>query len=174
MSYTHTTTNTRTPSPSFLADRTVGKLARWLRILGYDSVYLPQLLPAGLLREGRRQGRIILTRNTGIFRAKDAPTFIFIQHDRFRDQLKQVVETLQLDPVQAVLSRCIECNQALQLIEKDHVQDQVKNKVPAYVWQTQTEFRRCPQCRRIYWGATHRDNVLAELKQLGLGGEGLS
>jgi len=161
-----------TPSPSFLADRTVGKLARWLRILGYDSVYLPQLLPAGLLREGRRQRRIILTRNTRIFRAKDAPTFIFIQHDRFRDQLKQVVETLQLDAVSGGLSRCVECNQALQLIEKDHVQDQVQNKVPAYVWQTQTEFRRCPKCRRVYWGATHRDRVLDELKQLGLDGGG--
>ena len=172
MSHTHTATHTGTPSPSFLADRTVGKLARWLRILGYDTVYLPQLLPAGLLREGRRQRRIILTRNTGILRAKDAPAFIFIQHDRFREQLKQVVETLQLDPAQAVLSRCIECNQALQLIEKDQVQ--IQDKVPEYVWQTQTEFRRCPACRRIYWGATHRDNVLAELKQLGLGGERLS
>ena len=168
MSHANTATRAGTPSPSFLADRTVGKLSRWLRILGYDTLYLPQLLPAGLLREGRRQGRIILTRNTRIFRAKDAPAFIFIQHDQFRAQLKQVVETLQLDPVQAVLSRCIECNQALQPIEKDQVQD----KVPTYVWQTQTAFRRCPACRRIYWGATHREHVLAELKQLGLGGEG--
>ena len=174
MSYTHTAPSTRTPGPSFLADRTVGKLSRWLRILGYDSVYLPQLLPAGLLREGRRQRRIILTRNTAILRAKDAPAFIFIRPDRFREQLKQVVETLQLDPVQAVLSRCIECNQALQLIEKDHHQAQVKNKVPDYVWQTQTDFRRCPKCSRIYWAASHRDRVLAELKQLGLGGAGLA
>ena len=105
---------------------------------------------------------------------KDAPGFIFIRPDRFREQLKQVVETLQLDPVQTVLSRCIECNQALQLIEKDHLQDQVKNKVPDYVWQTQTDFRRCPKCRRIYWAASHRDRVLAELKQLGLGGAGLA
>lgn len=174
MSHANTATLRGTPSPSFLADRTVGKLSRWLRILGYDTLYLPQLLPAGLLREGRRQGRIILTRNTDILRAKDTPAFIFIQHDRFREQLKQVVETLQLDPVQAVLSRCIACNETLQLIEKDQVQDQVQGKVPTYVWQTQTEFQRCPACRRIYWGATHRERVLAELKQLGLGGEGLS
>lgn len=167
MSHAKLSRQTTAPVLQFLADRTVGKLARWLRILGYDTRYLPQLSPAGLLREGRRQGRIIVTRNTQILRAKDAPAFVFIQHNHFRDQLKQVVETLKLDPVQAVLSRCIECNQALQLIEKDQVQD----KVPLYVWQTQTEFRHCPACRRIYWGATHREHVLAELRQLGLSGE---
>lgn len=155
---------TTAPVVQFLADRTVGKLARWLRILGYDTRYLPQLSPAGLLREGRRQGRIILTRNTRIFRAKDAPAFVFIQHDHFRDQLKQVVETLELDPVSALLSLCVECNQRLELVAKDLVQA----KVPAYVWQTQTEFRRCPGCHRIYWGATHRAHIMAELRQLGL------
>lgn len=164
MSQAMSPSETTAPVVQFLADRTVGKLARWLRILGYDTRYLPQLSPAGLLREGRRQGRIILTRNTRIFRAKDAPAFVFIQHDHFRDQLKQVVETLELDPVSALLSLCVECNQRLELVAKDMVQA----KVPAYVWQTQTEFRRCPGCHRIYWGATHREHIVAELRQLGL------
>ena len=149
---------------TFLADRTVGKLARWLRILGYDTRYLPQLSPAGLVREGRRQGRIILTRNTRIRRFRDAPTFVFIEHDRFRDQLKQVVTTLKLDPVARLLSRCVACNQPLEVVAKESV----RAKVPAYTWQTQTTFRRCPRCRRIYWGATHREHVWAELRQLGL------
>lgn len=155
------------PVLQFLADRTVGKLARWLRILGYDTRYLPQLSPAGLLREGRRQGRIILTRNTQILRAKDAPAFVFIQHNHFRDQLKQVVETLKLDPMGGLLSLCVECNQRLEPVARDTLQA----KVPAYVWQTQTDFRRCPGCHRVYWGATHREHVLAELRQLGLSGE---
>lgn len=158
----------QTAPVTFLADRTVGKLARWLRILGYDTRYLPQLSPAGLVREGRRQGRIILTRNTRIRRFRDAPTFVFVEHDRFRDQLKQVVTALKLDPVARLLSRCVACNQPLEVADKDRVQA----KVPAYTWQTQTTFHRCPRCRRIYWGATHRESILAELRRLGLDGGG--
>ena len=60
-------------APRFLADRMVGKLAKWLRILGYDTVSLPQLSPEGVMREGRRQGRLILTRDTRLLRRKDAP-----------------------------------------------------------------------------------------------------
>lgn len=152
------------PAPRFLADRMVGKLARWLRILGYDTVYLPQLSPAGVMREGRRQSRLILTRDTRLLRRKDAPPFVFVQSDRFREQLQQVVDTLHLDPLRALFTRCAECNRTLEEVAKD----QVRDRVPEYVWQTQNEFRRCPGCHRVYWGATHRDHVLAELQRLGL------
>src|SRR5262244_445141 len=93
---------TTTPIPRFLADRMVGKLARWLRILGYDTIYLPQLSPEGVMREARRQGRLILTRDTRLLRRKDASPFVFVQSDRFREQLRQVVDTLHLDPVRAL------------------------------------------------------------------------
>jgi uncharacterized protein with PIN domain len=157
--------STASSQPSFLADRMVGKLARWLRILGYDTAYLPQLSPAGIMREARRQGRIILTRDTRILRCKDAPQLVFIHSDRFREQLKQVVGALQLDPVRLLFTRCAECNRVLEGVAKDEA---VQARVPEYVRQTQNEFRRCPECQRIYWGATHKDHVLAELQQLGL------
>jgi uncharacterized protein with PIN domain len=117
------------------------------------------------MREARRQGRIILTRDTRILRAKDAPPSVFIHSDWFREQLKQVVEALQLDPVQLLFTRCAECNAVLEDVAKDEA---VQARVPEYVWQTQNEFRRCPQCQRIYWGATHKDHILTELQQLGL------
>ena|SRR5436190_1517519 len=152
------------PTPRFLADRMLGKLARWLRILGYDTAYLPQLSPAGVMREGRRQQRLILTRDTRLLRRKDAPPFIFVQSDHFREQLQQIVDTLHLDPLRALLTRCLECNQTLTEVTKA----EVRERVPEYVWQTQSEFRRCPECHRLYWGATHRDHVLEELRRLGL------
>jgi len=152
------------PTPRLLADRMLGRLARWLRILGYDTAYLPQLSPAGVMREGRRQGRIILTRDTRLLRQKDVPPFVFVHSDHFREQLKQVADTLHLDPLQALFTRCVECNRVLEEVAQDDVGD----RVPEYVKQTQSEFRRCPQCRRLYWGATHRDHVLAELRRLGL------
>lgn len=150
--------------PRFLADRMVGRLATWLRILGYDTAYLPQLSPQGLLREGRRQGRILLTRDTRLLRQKDAPPLIFIRDDHFREQVKQVVVECGLTPLASLFSRCSECNQVLEEVAKETIQ----NQVPEYVWQTQHMFHRCSACHRIYWGATHKDHVLAELRSLGL------
>jgi uncharacterized protein with PIN domain len=150
--------------PRFLADRMVGRLGRWLRILGYDTISLPQLSPIGLLREGRKQGRIILTRDTRLLRRKDTPPLVFIASDHFREQLRQVIDTLQLDPLRKIFTRCAECNQLLEDVAKEDV----CGSVPAYVWQTQNEFRRCPECRRLYWGATHKEHVLQELQRLGV------
>lgn len=153
--------------PHFLADRTVGRLAKWLRILGYDTAYLPQLSPQGLMREGRRQGRTLLTRDTRILRNKDVPPFVFIRDDHFREQLKQVVTECCLTPLASLFSRCSECNQVLEGVTKETIRDQV----PAYVWQTQDTFHRCPECHRIYWGATHKVHVLAELRRIGVVGD---
>jgi uncharacterized protein with PIN domain len=148
--------------PRFLADRMVGRLAKWLRILGYDTAYLPQLSPQGLLREGRRQGRILLTRDTRLLRQKDAPPLLFIRGDHFREQLRQVVAECRLAPMPSLFSRCAECNQVLEEVAKETIQDQV----PEYVRQTQDVFHRCSECHRIYWGATHKDQVLAELRRI--------
>jgi len=148
----------------FLADRMLGRLAKWLRIIGYDTVYVRHLSPVGLMREGRQQGRLILTRDTRVARYKNAPPFLFIRSDRFREQLKQVVETLKLDPYARLLSRCVECNRLLEGVARE----KVRERVPPYVWETQVEFVHCPSCRRTYWGATHKEHVLTELKGLGI------
>src|SRR6476659_955122 len=156
------------PSPTdvsrFLADKTVGRLVKWLRILGYDTAYLPQLSPQGLINEGRRQGRMILTRDTRFLRQKNVPPFIFVRADRFRDQLQQVVVACQLDPTRFLFTRCSECNVLLDVIEKEKVQEQV----PPYVGDTQSEFRQCLGCHRVYWGATHKEHVEEELRRMGL------
>ncbi|MGE0825174.1 MAG: Mut7-C RNAse domain-containing protein [Candidatus Binatia bacterium] len=149
-------------APRFLVDRMLGRLAKWLRILGYDSAYLPQLSPQGLMREGRQQGRIILTRDTRFLRQKNSPPFVFIRDDRFRDQLRQVMTDCQLAPLSHLLTRCSDCNCPLEEIPKEQVQD----RVPAYVWQTQDAFYHCARCRRIYWGATHKERILDELRHL--------
>ena len=160
----NTLSSATTAAPRFLADRMLGRLVKWLRILGHDTAYLPQLSPQGLIREGRQQGRIILTRDNRVLRQKDAPQIIFIHHDLFRDQLKQVITACHLDPFAQLFTRCGECNEPLAAVEKGEVRDQV----PEYVWQTQSEFHRCLGCHRLYWGATHKEHVMAELRHLGL------
>lgn len=164
---TNTPNDATATLPRFLVDRMLGRLVKWLRILGYDTAYLPQLSPQGLMREGRRQGRLILTRDTRFLRQKNVPPFVFIQADRFRDQLRQVVTSCQLDPVRFLFTRCSDCNALLDGIEKEKIQAQV----PTYVRETQSEFRQCLECRRVYWGATHKDHVMTELQQMGMLGE---
>ena len=150
--------------PRFLADRMVGTLAKWLRIIGYDTVYMSEVSPASVKREARRRGRILLTRRTCFLNQRDMPPFVFIRADRFRDQLKQVCTDLRLTVSSSLLRRCSVCNRELETIDRERVQ----SRVPAYVWRTQSTFFRCRQCQRVYWNATHRERILEELRHLGI------
>ena len=152
------------PPPRFLADRMVGTLAKWLRLLGYDTVYMPEVSPASVKREARRQGRILLTRRTCFLNQRDMPPFVFIRADRFREQLKQVCIDLRLTVSSSLLRRCSVCNQELETIDRERVQ----SRVPVYVWQTQKIFSHCRKCQRVYWNATHRARILEELRHIGM------
>ena len=146
----------------FVADRMLGKLARWLRVIGQDVTYGPHLSGYGLIREARREGRLILTRDRGLARKKP-PDYLLIQSDQFREQLKQVVQACRLEPFKEAFTRCVECNTVLQPVPKEAVRE----RVPPYVFSNQERFSFCLRCRRIYWPATHQQKMLEELKALG-------
>lgn len=148
----------------FAADKMLGRLAKWLRVIGQDVIYGPHLSGYGLIRAARREERLILTRNRNIAQ-KHPPDYILIRSDRFRKQLQEVVEACRIDPFERPFSRCIECNTPLQPVSKDSVRE----KVPPYVFSTQESFSLCPKCQRIYWPATHQQKMLEELKNLNLG-----
>lgn len=145
----------------FVADKMLGRLARWLRIMGQDVTYGPELSGAGLLRAARQQGRLILTRDRAVAK-RNPPPYLMIQSDHFREQLKQVIEECGLDPLKDAFTRCAECNSVLESVAKSAVED----KVPPYVFATQEKFSLCLGCRRIYWPATHQERMLAELRSL--------
>src|SRR5260221_10955351 len=140
--------------PRFLADCNVGRLARWLRALGYDASYHPRIGDAELVREAAAESRVLLTRDrdltkrrviqTGVVRA------ILIRDDEVTAQLRQVFKELGLELKEA-LTRCIECNAELQ----SRVASTVAERVPPYVRQTQSRYSECPGCGRIYWAGTH-------------------
>ena len=145
----------------FVADKMLGHLARWLRIMGQDVAYGPELSGAGLLRAARQQGRLILTRDRSVAK-RNPPPYLMIRSDHFREQLKQVIAEFGIDPLKDAFTRCAECNTVLESIAKSATQD----KVPPYVFATQDKFSFCPTCRRIYWPATHQERMLAELRSL--------
>ena len=152
----------------FAADRMLGKLAKWLRIIGQDVAYGSHLAGYGLIRTARMEGRLILTRDRGI-RMKSPPAYLLIQSTHFREQLKQVVDEYGLDPFKNAFTRCVDCNSLLQPIPKDSV----KEKVPPYVFSSQEKFSHCRHCQRVYWPATHLQKMLEELKDLGVASRGI-
>jgi len=148
----------------FVADVMVGKLARWLRVLGYDVVYSNKLEDGEILKIAAVEDRIVLTRDVS-FAARCRPPLrvLFIEHNDWRSQLQQVVGAYGLANFKT-LSRCIECNSALSAIDKEEVVE----RVPPYVYQTQEQFSICRSCDRIYWHGTHVEAIQKQISSWSL------
>ncbi|HVN87644.1 MAG TPA: Mut7-C RNAse domain-containing protein [Candidatus Binatia bacterium] len=151
------------PAPTFAVDRMLGRLAKWLHLIGVDARYGPQWSGAALVRLARTERRTILTRDRRLRRVNEPPPILFIESDHFREQLRQVIETYAIDPYAQLLTRCACCGERLEAVAKARV----VSRVPEYVFATQNEFVRCPHCHRLYWPATHAERVRAELTRLG-------
>ena len=147
----------------FAADRMLGRLAKWLRIIGQDVIYGPHLTGYGLIRAARVENRLILTRDRSL-KQKQPPAFLFIDGDHYRDQIVQVVRQCGLELGQDLFTRCIECNTLLQPRPKESLE----KVLPPYVFSSQEKFFGCPSCCRVYWPATHHQKMIEELKNLGL------
>lgn len=155
------TTDASATDLKFAVDRMLGKLAKWLRVIGYDVIYGQHLSGYGLIRAARAENRLILTRDRGLPK-KQPPDFLFIESNYYREQVRQVMRACGLRPLDRAFTRCLECNIVLEPRSKAAVE----NTVPPYVFATQKNFSWCPKCRRIYWPATHHQSMLEELKNL--------
>lgn len=148
-------------APRFLADAMLGRLAKWLRILGYDAEYFPGE-DRDLLGRARREGRVLLTRDTRLLRCRPLPPHLFIQSDHVMEQLRQVVTALHLSPAGAPGRRCVRCNTPLEPRKKA----EVAGLVPEFIWSHHQAFWGCPRCRRIYWPGTHRQRMEETIRAL--------
>jgi uncharacterized protein len=141
----------------FVADVMLGKLARWLRALGHDTVYLRDAPDGRLLGLALREQRRLLTRDAGLA-ARAGPAGLLIRAEDVDAQLREVTEAYGLAS-RAPLSRCLECNGTLAAREAAEVAD----RVPPYVRATQTQFWECEGCRRVFWAGTHVRGILERL-----------
>lgn len=146
------------PPPRFLCDQNLGRLARWLRILGFDAAYMKPDSD-GKIREAEASGRIVLTRKTSICRGRSAHLIV---HDRVQDQLRQLGCVYDLSQGEGALSRCSLCNVPLE----ETGREEVKGRVPDYVHATRDTFARCPSCRRIYWKGTHYARICDRMRSI--------
>lgn len=143
----------------FVTDSMLGKLARWLRALGYDTLYFKVAEDRYLLQLAQAEARMLLTRDSRLARLAGAGGLL-IQASDVEPQMVEVIERLALTPSEdGFLSRCLECNAALEPRSKDAV----RGLVPEHVFVTHEEFVGCPGCSRVYWQGSHAGRILARL-----------
>jgi len=146
----------------FITTNELGRLTKWLRILGFDVIYFVSGNRSELILRSLRQERIILTRDSRMS-PQSGIRLIRIRGDNLKEQLHQVIDELDIEPDEEKLfTRCVICNQALQQVEKPDIVD----RVPDYVYNTQTLFVQCPECKRVYWQGTHWGNVRNLLEEV--------
>jgi len=153
------------PPPMFFADSMLGRLARWLRTLGYDTAYEKIISDEALIERVLTEQRWLLTRDRDLVQRKilrDRHTLIVSDH--LQDQLRQVRSKLhiELDLSDTTQSRCASCNSLLIVIPHE----EAALTVPAYVAHSHVRFVQCPNCERIYWPGTHWTHMLTRLQEL--------
>ena len=137
--------------PRFVADGHLGKLARHLRMAGFDTVCHSAWDDDRIVRESLDGGRTILTRDKAMLRRREVERGYFVRATESEAQLGEVVHALQLEGLVAPFTRCRECNTPLEPADKAEVADALPGKVRG----SYETFKRCPGCRRIYWEGTH-------------------
>jgi len=142
----------------FVADVMVGKLARWLRVLGFDVAYSNVFEDNEIIGIARFENRIILTRDTGLAARCRDPQCLLISSGEYGEQILQVLHTFDLKDFN-VFSRCLECNTPLHRVDKEEVFE----RVPPFIYLTQDRFATCPSCNRVFWRGSHIDEMLKRI-----------
>ncbi len=147
-------------APRFVADHMLGSLARWLRMMGYDTVYDKKLDDPSISELARAEKRFVLTRDREL--AKE-PGALLLEPDDLDSQLKAVVERYGL-AFRPELIRCSACNGDLVDLPKD----QAKDVVPEGAFISNDKFWKCSKCGKVFWMGTHWTGIMERMKRLGL------
>ena len=141
----------------------LGKLAKYLRIVGMDASYSSSLSLSQIIAAAAAEQRTVLTRRTGQLLSEQQTSSYFIQSNYPYEQLQDVISHFNLQPDSSrFFTRCLLCNELLTAMEKAAVAE----NVPEYVFSTINDFSQCPCCRKIYWKGTHHHNMMQRLRIL--------
>ena len=146
--------------PKFVADHMLGSLARWLRMMGYDTVYDKSKDDPDIAKLARLESRFILTRDKELSKE---PGALLLDNEDLDSQL-QVVATRYGLKFNEDMIRCSTCKGQLADLPKD----EAKGKIPDGAFQMNEKFWKCTKCQKIYWKGTHWEGITARLKKLNL------
>ena len=147
--------------PLFAADAMLGRLARWLRVLGYDTTCDAQLADPDLVRAADAEGRVLLTRDRHLLRELRPAHSLELRQDEPLAQLRHVVQELGLAGPRRLFTRCLLCNCVLQEVPAA----EARPLLPPGVQALDGPVRRCPACRRLYWNGSHVRRMRAALQR---------
>ena len=146
----------------FAADRTLGKLVKWLRILGFDANFAVNI-PADRFDAHLEKNRIVLTRTRAIKKQIRTHRLVFIASNHLDMQLRQVITEIGISPSDTrPFSRCIHCNDPIVHVALEDVY----GLIPDYIYETHNEFHKCLQCNRIFWPGSHIRRSLERIGHL--------
>ena len=151
----------------FIVDHNVGRLTRWLRMMGYDSLFFTGSDDSLMVALALAEKRVILTRDGEIMKRRVVTggrlRAVLLESEVPERQMQQLMETIDLKRQLSPFTLCLECNRPLE----ERSRDEVKGRVPPYVFRTQEQYMECPACRRIYWRGTHWEAMIKRLERFG-------
>jgi uncharacterized protein with PIN domain len=147
---------------AFMVDVNLGKLARRLRMLGFDAAYGNQLEDGEIVDIAAREKRIVLTRDRKLLFRKAVTHGFWIRSDDVDTQLKEVLQRLDLYDQVKPLQRCMECNGGIEPVAREKVWSRLEPLTRRYY----SEFYRCSRCDRIYWEGSHVEHMSGVIHQL--------
>lgn len=149
---------------TFAVDCMLGKLAKWLKILGFDTVFFSRIEDEELLDLASRQHRVLLTRDTGLLEkaARRNTKTLFIDSEEWPEQVRQVLSVFHLREKCRPYSRCINCNASLKKLPRE----KARNLVSPFVYEKGESFSICPVCGRVFWKGTHHRDMEKKLDRM--------
>ena len=149
-------------TPKFAADCMLGKLSRWLRILGYDTTYFSYIADDHLLELCLKERRILLTSDRPLAERVENIQCVFLEEKELESQIVRLVSEADLDLDRETFTRCLLCNAPIEQVAPADVSD----RVPPHVLETHDRFHRCPKCDRVYWSGSHHARMTDRLSAL--------
>ncbi len=147
---------------TFLVDCMLGKLAKWLKILGFDTVYFSRAEDDELLALARKEGRVLLTRDHALLQRAKGVKSLLIEAENWPDQVRQVLAHFKLAGAVRAYTRCLECNVPLKPLSRA----EAANLVVPFVLESSDSFALCPCCGRVYWPGTHFEAMREQIESL--------
>jgi len=149
-------------NPKFIADVHLGRLARYLRMLGFDVLYKNNFDDDEIVKISLDKKRTILTKNRRLLKRNDVTHSYWVRGDKIKEQVVEIINRFDLKKLIKEFTRCTECNSILKSISKS----EIINKLPPKVSDSQKSFSICPSCKKLYWKGTHHQRMLSFIKAI--------
>ena len=149
-------------NPKFIADVHLGKLARYLRMVGFDVLYKNNFDDDEIVKISLEEKRAILTKGRGILKRNDVTHGYWVRSSKVKAQVVEIIKRFDLKKLIEEFTRCIECNSMLESISKKEILNELSPKVS----ESQKSFSVCPSCKKLYWKGTHYQRMLSFIKTI--------